>query len=106
MHRGIDSYYDRRTEVHNEIVHSALSRRDELWPQADTNELTEEIKDMAIAPWIFQSLPGTKPATQWPNSLPSLAERLDKLEPCTLWNEPLDIICGGPEFFQQAKEYI
>jgi len=23
-----------------------------------------------------------------------------------LWNEPLDIICGGPEFFEQAKEFI
>jgi len=35
-----------------------------------------------------------------------LAERLDKLEPCSLWNEPLDILCGGPEFFYQAKTFI
>jgi hypothetical protein len=35
-----------------------------------------------------------------------LAERLDKLAPCSLFNEPLDMINGGPEFFSQAKNYI
>lgn len=49
----MDAYYERRTEVHNDIVHSAISRRNELWPQADINEITEEIRDMTLAPWIF-----------------------------------------------------
>lgn len=35
-----------------------------------------------------------------------MAERLDQLAPGSLWNEPIDIICGGPEFFAQAKDYI
>jgi hypothetical protein len=106
MHRGIDAFYDRKMNVHNEIVNSCLSKRDEYWPQPDITEINEEIKEMTVAPWIFQSLPGTKPATQWPNSLESLAERLDQLEPCSLWNEPLDILCGGPEFFSQARTFI
>lgn len=63
MHKGIDAYYDRRTEVHNDIVHSIVSRRDELWPQADISEITDEIRDLVLAPWLFQSLPGTKPST-------------------------------------------
>jgi hypothetical protein len=106
MHRSIEAFYDRKTNIHNDIVHSAVSKRDEFWPMADTNEVTDEIKELAIAPWIFQTLPGTKPAVQWPNSLESLADRLDQLEPCSLWNEPLDILCSGPEFFEQALTFI
>ena len=82
IHTGTEAFYDRRTEVHNDIVHSVTDRRNDLWPQADENESTDEMREMSLSPWLFQSLPGTKPATQWPNSLPALAERLDKLEPC------------------------
>ena len=53
MHRSIEAFYDRKINVHNDIVHSALSKRDEYWPVADTNEITDEIRDLAIAPWIF-----------------------------------------------------
>ncbi len=106
MHKGVDAYYDRKIEVQRDVVSAAMARRDEFWPQADINEITEDTRELALAPWIFQSLPGTKPAQQWPTSLPALVERLDQLEPYQLWSEPLDLLSGGPEFFAQAKHYI
>ena len=62
MHKSVEAYYDRKTNIHNDIVYSALSRRDENWPQADVTEVNDEIKELALAPWLFQTLPGTKPA--------------------------------------------
>jgi hypothetical protein len=53
MHRSIEAFYDRKISVHNDIVHSINSKRDEYWPVADTSEITDEIKEMAVAPWIF-----------------------------------------------------
>ena len=122
MNKGIDAYYDRRFEVQRDVVHSAITRKDQLAPTTDINDYNEEMKDVSLAPWIFQSLPGTKPASQWstsekPNTSGDfltratdnqtrLAERLDNFEPYQLWNEPLDLISGGPEFFKQAKDYI
>jgi hypothetical protein len=28
------------------------------------------------------------------------------MHPLALWNEPIDIINGGPQFFKDAKDYI
>lgn len=53
IHHSIESYYDRKTNIHDDIVQSMMSRRDEGWPQADNNEITDEIKDLAVAPWPF-----------------------------------------------------
>ena len=61
MHRSIEAFYERKINVHNDIVHSTISKRDEYWPQADLTEITDEIKELSVAPWIFQTLPGTKP---------------------------------------------
>jgi hypothetical protein len=61
MHRSIEAFYDRKINVHNDIVHSTISKRDAYWPQADLSEITDEIKQLAVSPWIFQTLPGTKP---------------------------------------------
>lgn len=74
---GTHAYYDRKIEVHSEIVQAITSRRNEVWPEVSPNEVTDDIRELALAPWVFQSLPGIKPATSWPNSLPALAERLD-----------------------------
>ncbi len=61
MHRSIEAFYERKINVHNDIVHSTISKRDAYWPQADLSEITDEIKQLAVSPWIFQTLPGTKP---------------------------------------------
>lgn len=53
MHKGIDAYYDRKIDVHRDIVNSAVARRDDYTPQADITEINEEIRDLALAPWIF-----------------------------------------------------
>lgn len=106
FHNSQKAYFERKTEIHCGIVNSILEKRDQVWPQCDPAEVTEEVKELCLSPWVFQSLPGTKPATQWPNSLQALAERLDTLEPLALWNEPLDLINGGPEFFSQASAFI
>ena len=28
------------------------------------------------------------------------------MPPTSLWNEPLDLTCGGPEFFEQARDFL
>ena len=49
---------------------------------------------LAIAPWEFQSMPGTK-ASQWPEGLPEFLARLEKMAPLSFWNEPLDTMPYG-----------
>ena len=53
MNRSIDAFYDRKSEVFETIVSSALQKRDEYTPQVDITEMTDEIIEMALAPWIF-----------------------------------------------------
>ncbi|CDW79829.1 hect domain and rcc1-like domain-containing protein [Stylonychia lemnae] len=105
--RSIDAFYDRKTEVYQNLVLAQVAKRDIHTPEVDISEISEEIKDLALAPWLFQTLPATKPS-QWTDSqqLQTLVERLDQLQPAALWNEPLDIISGGPEFFTHSQEFI
>jgi hypothetical protein len=53
MNRSIDAFYDRKSEVFENIVSSSLQKWDEYAPQVDITEMTEETKDMALAPWVF-----------------------------------------------------
>lgn len=61
MNRSIDAFYDRKFDVYNRIIESTLAARNKYAPQADITEMTDEIIDLALKPWIFQTLPGTKP---------------------------------------------
>lgn len=67
MNRSIDAFYNRKTRLYHDIVSNIVSNRDNLCPQIDINEMTEDLRDLALSPWIFQTLPGTKPS-QWNNS--------------------------------------
>jgi len=58
--------------------------------------------DLALAPWHFQSMPGTK-SSQWPEGLSNFVERLETMDPLSFWNEPLDTLSYGVEFQQDAK---
>eukprot|EP00347_Sterkiella_histriomuscorum_P020695 403336831 len=107
MNKSVDSFYNRKTRLYHDIVRSSMTSKDQLCPQVDMNELPDNLKDLALSPWLFQTLPGTKPS-QWsnPQQLASFVERLANLPPASFWNEPLEMINGGPEFFTQAKEFI
>lgn len=59
MNRSIDAFYDRKSEVYETIICSALQKRDDYSPQVDITEMPESIKDLALGPWNFQSLGGT-----------------------------------------------
>ena len=65
--------------------------------------MSAELESVATAPWIFKTLPGTKPASQWPDSLEALSERLQHQDPAALWYEPFD---WEDKFHAQAKEFI
>lgn len=63
------------------------------------------MKEIAVAPWKIQELPGRSPLTQWPESLDDLNMRLKQLEPMSAWSEPM----FNPEkknFYSQAEEFI
>lgn len=61
--------------------------------------------DLTLAPWIFQSMPGAR-SSKWPVGLADFVERLDTLEPLSLWAEPLDTLQYGIEFFEGARSFI
>lgn len=54
-------------------------------------------------------MPGLK-TSHWSyqdsTNLDSLLNRLSSLEPMSLWNEPLDIMNSGPEFFSETQKFI
>jgi hypothetical protein len=61
--------------------------------------------DLALAPWVFQSMPGARPA-QWPLGLPEFVERLESLTSRALWPEPLDTLAYGVEFLEGARRHV
>ena len=50
-------------------------------------------------------MPGARP-TQWPEGLPEFVERLDSLLPLSLWNEPLDTLQYGVDFYNAAYAFL
>ena len=100
---GINSFYQRRVESLDAILSSAEEARDQHIPQMNLKEFDEEKHiDLALAPWHFQSMPGTK-SSQWPEGLSAFVERLETMDGLSFWNEPLDTLSYGVEFQQDAK---
>ena len=61
--------------------------------------------DLALAPWLFQSMPGAR-AALWPAGLPEFVERLESMPRLALWAEPLETLGYGVEFLDGARNFI
>lgn len=104
MQKSTNAYYDRKCEVLDTICGSALDMRDRYMPNM-TQDVPASVKDLSLAPWLFQSIAGSQPAT-WPDSLPGLNEKLLELKPLSLWSEPIEVLAGSKDFFHKAQEFI
>ena len=75
-------------------------------PKANVREFDEERHlDLALSPWAFQCLPGTR-AALWPAGLPELVERLESMPRLALWAEPLDTLGYGLEFLDASRSFM
>ena len=58
---GLNAFYQRRVESLDAILSSAEEARDQHIPQISLKEFDEDRHlELALAPWHFQSMPGTK----------------------------------------------
>lgn len=53
MNRSLDAFYDRKNEVFDAISVSSLQNTQDFIPNVDISEMTEELKEIAMAPWHF-----------------------------------------------------
>jgi len=76
---SLDAFYKRKVETMDSILTSQEESRDNYVPRANLKEFDDKQHlDMALAPWHFQNMPGSK-ASQWPKGLSEFVERLDSL---------------------------
>jgi hypothetical protein len=104
MSKSIHHYYDRKCETFDQIVGSALDKRESFVPNPKL-DVNEGIKDVTLAPWQFQTLSGAKP-TSWPLNLPNLIEKLNAMPPLGLFAEPIDLLPESKDFYEQARTFI
>jgi hypothetical protein len=103
---GLNAYYQRKVECLDSILSAGYEGRDRNIPRISAKEFDEDSHlDLALAPWPFLTMPGARPA-QWPEGLPEFVERLDSLQPLSLWNEPLDTLQYGVEFYTGAQAFL
>lgn len=103
---SIHAFYQRKCESLDAILSSQMEARDQHIPKALLREFDEDQHlELALAPWNFQSMPGTR-STQWPDGLQEFVERLDQMLPISFWNEPLDTLSCGIEFQQGANQFL
>jgi hypothetical protein len=50
-------------------------------------------------------MPGAR-SSRWPEGLPEFVERLETMQPLSLWNEPLDTLEYGVDFYKGVKEFL
>jgi hypothetical protein len=50
-------------------------------------------------------MPGTR-SSSWPDGLESFVERQDSLDPLSFWNEPLDTLGYGVQFYDDGRSFV
>ncbi len=99
----MEAYYDRKMATFLEIVISADMDRNPGMMLGRSSAVTPLMEEIALAPKIFQTLPGTNPAANWPEALEDLHKRVGELRPLALWAEPFD---ESYDFQQGAYRFI
>ena len=51
----------------------------------------DQIKEMALSPWIFNQLKGNNP-NSWPVGLSDFHKAVSELKPLQLFNEPFELL--------------
>jgi len=81
-----------------------LDKRDSYEPNPSI-EVSEELKDVALHPWNFQTFPGSRP-TSWPLNLPSFLEKIKDTSKLDLFKEPIEHLTESKDFYELAKNFI
>ena len=103
MGLAIDQFYQRTTETYRDIRHQTNFAREVFIPEANTDEVSSEMVDIALAPWQFGNLPGVysrvPKLVQERNLLEKLHSRLTSMKPLELWSEPVEFMPQPSESF-------
>ena len=104
---GTDEYYRRRLGMYRTLMASSVEKRSHNIPTIKSNSSMESTIDYS-EPWMFQTLPGVlaKPSSRWFDEGKALNDILAKKDPLGLAHEPLEILNGGPEFYQNLSDFL
>ncbi len=90
MHQSVEKYYYRRALTYRELLLSSQLDRNPTVLFGDCRQCNNIMEEIAMNSWIFPSLPGTNPDTNWPFTLNELYTKVSHLRPLALWCEPFD----------------
>jgi hypothetical protein len=105
MNSSVENYYERQNSVFDQIQQSIVDKRELNLPEIDEHETNDELLSLASQQWQFQNIPGTQSVKNI-DSLYALNKKLAEMPVLSLWNEPIDQINGGPEFFNRVKQVL
>jgi hypothetical protein len=92
------------------IYDSAIENREDYIPiVCEQDSLPQHIQE-ASAPYLFQQFPLTNSKIDASftdeTKLSNLGTKLADCAPLALWNEPIEMMNNGPEFFEGVRDLI
>lgn len=92
MYQAVQRFYSRRALTFREILLSSSMDREPMLivSNGKDKDYDQYTKNIAFENWVFTTLPGNNPSTNWPLNLPEFYSRFHTLRPLALWSEPFD----------------